>query len=163
MRSFTLFSFIYLAKGYNITLYSLPDWDETLGKTFDIVNDSCVSIPQSFLTEDDGVSGVWTKGPCVILYEKFDCAGDYIKVRKGAILNGQLSSIDFDNRARSSGPCETSTSTSVTDAFDRDPNTLLIILFCVVNGGVLFYLFLGTRMEKEPVQTSSTNEKKIID
>lgn len=42
---------------------------ETLGKTFDIVNDSCVSIPQSFLTEDDGVSGVWTKGPCVILYE----------------------------------------------------------------------------------------------
>lgn len=166
---------------------------ETLGKTLDIVNDSCVNIPQSFLVEDDGVSGVWTKGPCVVLYEviyhffprtfndliqKFNCDGDYIKVRKGkfflrtgnffyfrnsgAILNGQLSSIDFDNRARSSGPCEISQNTSRTEAFDVDPvstitenrikymfqNTLLIMLFCIVNGGMLAYLFIGTRMEK---------------
>lgn len=80
----------------------------------------------------------------------------------GALLNGQLSSIDFDKRARSSGPCDVTQVRTVTETVCVDyvglvkalfkdfflQNTLICILFGIVNTGLWMFVAIDMRIEK---------------
>ncbi|GMR39491.1 hypothetical protein PMAYCL1PPCAC_09686, partial [Pristionchus mayeri] len=95
------------ASGYNITLFSLPNRDRSIaGKTFDILNETCSNIPDSFLEIDGGISGVWSNSPCVILFEVFRRAFRILFSANSGVQLDKLGDINFDNRARSAGPCE---------------------------------------------------------
>ncbi|GMR51329.1 hypothetical protein PMAYCL1PPCAC_21524, partial [Pristionchus mayeri] len=67
---------------------------------------SCVIIPESFLAFHDGVSGIWTKGTCVVAYSFPGCEGNQLIMKPGTLDHGDLRVLGFDNMAQSVGPCD---------------------------------------------------------
>ncbi|GMS78365.1 hypothetical protein PENTCL1PPCAC_537, partial [Pristionchus entomophagus] len=76
------------------------------GKIHEISSDSCANIPESFLALDEGVSGVWSKGTCVILYEVSLIHHNPLKLCSSTLGHENLQPLGFDNRAQSIGPCD---------------------------------------------------------
>ncbi|GMT25837.1 hypothetical protein PFISCL1PPCAC_17134, partial [Pristionchus fissidentatus] len=52
------------------------------------------------------VSGVWTRGTCVILYTEFNCKGFEVMMRPGTLSHENLATLGFDSLAKSMAPCE---------------------------------------------------------
>ncbi|GMT08935.1 hypothetical protein PFISCL1PPCAC_232, partial [Pristionchus fissidentatus] len=101
--SFFLLCFVAtFAASYDVTLYTDVDWK---GDTYDIEDDECYNIPHKYLKKDDGVSGIWTKGTCVYVYDRRDCKGSWIMMHSRSPHHGNLGKLGFNDRAMSIGPC----------------------------------------------------------